>query len=235
MEIFLNKEQLDPILRVLQHIDGGINDYRLLVIQIVSTLALLVTTFFTFLSARAAQKSAQLGKEAIEETRKERYIGSMPIIRVIAMERRKNKRGPEYYLKNPGAQTPESQAYAKKHTEHHAVEYENIGKGLANVSRVQLWVGNSLPDYEISLIKYHYKSVLYSKEKDEIAHSNVFEPEAINIDKFPQKVRIVYKDIWGHEIIYTATKKTKIASCSFPFVGLEEYIEHAYEYPSELK
>lgn len=232
MEAFINKDQFDAIYSVL----SSLNNSALFWLNLSSVGVLLVTAIFSLKSARASEKSAKLAEEAIRENRKEGYLENMPIIKATLMARRKNERSQGYYASDPAAQDERSRETVRRHTEHQLYQYENIGKSIANIELVELWVGNALADrYKLEINDQYHKKVLYAGEKDEIAYGSIYDPEEVRADKFPVQIRITYSDIWGHKIIYTASKRGKLSPRSLPFVGIDEYIEHKYEYPSELR
>ena len=232
MEVLIDKNQFDAIHSVL----SGLNNPALFWLNLSSIGVLLITAIFSLKAARASEKSAKLAEEAIRENRKEGYLENMPIVKTTLMDRGKNERTQEYYANDPAAQDEGSRETVRRHTEHQLYQYENIGKSIANVELVELWVGNSLADrYKLDINDQFHKKVLYAGEKDEIAYGNVYDPEEIKVEKFPVQIRITYNDIWGHKIIYTASKRGKLSPRFLPFVGIDEYIEHKYEYPLELK
>ena len=232
MEVLINKNQFDAIHAAL----SGLSSPALFWLNLSSIGVLLIAAIFSLKAARASEKSAQLAEEAMRNSRKEGYLENMPIIKATMMSRKKNERSPEYYANDSAAQSEELKEIVRKHTEHQLYQYENIGRSIANIELVELWVGNALADrYKLEINDQYHKKVLYAGEKDEIAYGSVYDPEEIKIDKFPVQIRVTYSDVWGHTIVYTASKRGKLAPQSLPFVGIEEYIEHKYEYPSELR
>ncbi len=185
---------------------------------------LLITAAFILIYTRETQAMK-------EEARKQRYLENLPIIKLLRMEKRKNKKSPLDYMGDPGVQTKELKETIKKHTEHYAIEYENVGKGIAFIKSVTLWVGNPQPDHKLDLNEWSYKKTLYSREKDEVIYPDTTSP----LDVFPKKIEIVYEDMLNHEIIYRAVKRSQTVAESLPFLGIRDYIEHTYDYPESLK
>lgn len=218
----IDNQQLGLILESLNKISSSLDNPLLVWLQFISILLLLITVYFLW--------------KAIIETRKDRYLNHLPLLKIIVMDRRKNKRNIEYYKNNPAVQFENQEEYIKKHTEHFYISYQNIGKnaGIAFVKSVTLWEGNTKPEKKI-LLEGHYKNVLFPEEKEEIFYWDVNPPEGITMDMFPIKIEIIYQDIWKHNIKYTGTIKKQIAGESLPFLGIQDYISHQYEFDGKLK
>lgn len=218
----IDNQQLVLILESLNKIHNGLNNPLFIWLQFISILLLLITVYFLW--------------KAIIETRKDRYLNHLPLLKITAIDRRKNKRSIEYYKNNPAVQFKNPEEHIKKHTEHFYISYCNTGKnaGLAFIKSVTLWIGNVEPIKKI-LLNGHYKDVLFPEEKDEIFYWDVNPPKGITMAMFPIKIEIIYQDIWKHDIKYTGTIRKQIAGEPLPFLGIQDYISHQYEFDQKLK
>lgn len=222
-------DQLQEFLRIAERAVGGLNNPWIIGAQIASPILLLATVVVAIISIRVGRAESQ----------KDRAISKLPYLRVVDMGRRKNPKSPEWYKERRFFQDPKSKEHIKEHKEHFYIVLQNAGKdaGMAFISSVKMWFGNSPTriSEEVDFEPVHFKDTLFPGEKDEIIHYNVHPPEGVKLLMLPQKVEVVYEDIWHNTITYTAVRRYQVAKESLPFYGLKDYFGHHYELDKNLQ